>query len=224
MTLRQIVLIVLLYLLASTARPADLVTKTMFKNDGEGFTPVRKNADLQALLKTNPQLDFYEAAALGSTAELKRQLEANPALVSSRTAFGWTPLHMAAFAGNVENAKLLIDRGADIHARAKTRFRNTPLQTALLAGEYDTAKLLLDRGADPLIRQSAGFTPMHEAALLGRIDLMQLLVDHGAEVNSKSDSGQTPLTEATRGKHDDAVAWLKAHGAVDDYKDPEEKR
>jgi uncharacterized protein len=221
MSLREILLAVLIFLLASTSHAANDIEKVMLRNAGEGFTPVRKNAELQTLLKSKPALDFFDTAALGSTADLKRQLDRDPSLISARTKWGWTALHMAAFAGNVDNAKLLIERGASIEDRARTKFRNTPLQVAMLTGEYDTAKLLLDHGADPLARQAVGFTPMHEAALLGRIDLMQLLIDHGAELNSRSDSGQTPLSEATRGKHDEAVAFLRSRGAVDDYKDAE---
>ena len=221
MTLRQVLLAVLIFLLASASRAATDVEKMMFKNDGKGFTPVKANAELQALLKTNPPLDFFETAALGSAADLKRQLDRDSSLITARTTWGWTALHMAAFAGNVENAKLLIERGANIEDRAKTKFRNTPLQVAMLTGEYDTAKLLLDHGADPLSRQARGFTPMHEAALLGRTDLIQLLLDHGAELNSRSDSGQTPLTEAARGKHAEVVSFLKSKGAAEDYKDAE---
>jgi hypothetical protein len=220
MTLRQVLLAVLIFLLASTSYAGD-VQKALFKNDGEGFTRVKDNPELQALLKTSPPLDFFETAALGSTEDVKRQLDRDPSLISARTKWGWTALHMAAFGGNVANARLLIERGANIEDRAKTKFRNTPLQVALLTGEYDTAKLLLDHGADALVRQSAGFTPMHEAASLGRTDLIQLLLDHGAELNSRSDSGRTPLSEAARGKHADTVAFLKTKGAVEDYKDKE---
>jgi len=222
MTLRQILLAVLIFLLASTSHAASDVQTAMFKNDGEGFMRVKDNVALQTLLKANPKLDFFETAALGATADVKRQLDRDPALISARTSWGWTALHMAAFAGNVPNAKLLIERGANIEDRARTKFRNTPLQVALLTGEYDTAKLLLDHGADALVRQSKGFSPMHEAAFLGRVDLLQLLVDHGAELNSRSDSGETPWASAVRGKHDDAAAWLKAKGAVEDYKDAAE--
>jgi len=188
----------------------------LFANDGEGFTPVKQNAKLQELLATHPKLDLHETAAVGTRQELEAMLKADPENVRKRNSFGWTPLHMAAFAGNTENVELLIRRGAEIESRAKTKFRNTPLQVALLTGEYGTAKILLDHGADALNRQAKGFTPMHEAALLGRQDLVQLLLDHGAELNSRSDGGSTPLAEAIRGKHDELAAWLKAKGATID--------
>jgi len=186
----------------------------LFANDGEGFTPVKQNVKLQELLAQHPKLDLFETAAVGTRKDLDAMLKADPEAIRKRTDFGWTPLHMAAYAGNAENVELLISRGAEIESRAKSKFRNTPLQTALLTGEYATAKILLDHGADALVRQAHGFTPLHEAALLGRQDLVQLLLDHGAEINSRSDSGKTPLAEAIRGKHDELAAWMKGKGAV----------
>lgn len=180
--------------------------------NNENFIDPKSNETLQAVLAAKPKLDIYDVAAVGTRDQLEKMLKSNP--VSSRTPFGWTLLHLAAFAGNVPNTRLLIERGADVNDRAKSSFLNTPLQTALLSGQYDTAKILIEHGADVLVRQARGFTPMHEAAILGRQDLVQLLLDHGAELNSRSDSGRTPLSEAIRAKHDDLAAWLKAKGAL----------
>ena len=191
-----------------------IVEVAMFLNDGDGFVRTGSNPTLRAVLAHKPQLDVFAIAALGDLAELGRRLAADASLVHARNHFGWTPLHMAAFAGNVPNARLLLDRGADVNERAKTRFRNTPLLVAMLTGEYDVAKLLLDRGADVLVRQSLGFTAMHEAALLGRNDIIQLLLDHGAEVNSRTDDGRSPLSEAVRGNRAETIELLKSKGAT----------
>jgi hypothetical protein len=180
---------------------------------GEGFLAPQENEILKMVVAAKPKLDLYDAAAVGTGEQVAAMLRANADAVRATNELGWTALHVAAFAGNVETAKVLIDAGADIHLRAKTRFRNTPLQVALLTGQYGTAKLLLDRGADPLDRQAQGFAPIHEAAFLGRADLVQLLLDHGAEVNSRSDDGRTALTEAERGKHEALVKLLREKGA-----------
>lgn len=190
------------------------VERAMFKIENDGFTRVKSNDALKAVLAGKPYLDAYETAALGSAAQLRAFLGDDPSLVNKRNHFGWTALHFAAFAGNVETAKLLLDSGADINARAGSKFRNTPLQAALLTGEYDTAKLLLERGADVLVRQSQGFAPIHLAAESGRIDLVQLLLDHGAELNSRSDDGRTAYSEALRRNHSDVAEFLKSKGAT----------
>lgn len=203
--------------LVAAKRPngASAVIAAMFAipKGGEAFLDPAKNDILHAILERAPKLDIYEIAALGTKADLEKMLRDDPAALKRPNVFGWTLLHLAAFAGNAATAELLIDRGADVSVRALSRFRNTPLQTALLSGQYATAKLLLDHGADPLVRQAKGFTSMHEAALLGRLDLVQLLLDRGAEINSMADNGHTPLAEAIRGHHDELAAWMKSKGA-----------
>jgi len=198
---------------AHSPKGTDVVTIALFINQGGAFLDPAKNEVLHEVLAHKPSLDFFETAALGTSTQFEAMLT-DSATIGSRTSFGWTPLHMAAFGGNTATTELLIKKGAAIESRAKSKFLNTPLQTAMLSGQYATAKILLDHGADALVRQSKGFAPLHEAALIGRTDLVQLLLDHGAEINSVADNGETPLAEAMRGKHDELAAWMKAKGAV----------
>src|SRR5215813_10808088 len=127
------------------------IMAALFHNDGEGFTPPADNQALQALLAQHPALTFLEACGVGDTAEIARQLKRDPKLATTWTEFGWSALHLAAFSGVPGAVQLLLDRGADLQARARSKFKNTPLQTALLTGQLATAKLLLERGADPLV-------------------------------------------------------------------------
>jgi ankyrin repeat protein len=70
-----------------------------------------------------------------------------------------TLLHVAAEYGNLEAATLLLDRGADVNARATVNEAGVGGQTALFhavtqsgAGGLPVAQLLVDRGADLSIR------------------------------------------------------------------------
>ncbi|HSR97087.1 MAG TPA: ankyrin repeat domain-containing protein [Kofleriaceae bacterium] len=188
------------------------IMQTLFHNDGEGFTPPASNKALQALLARKPALNFFEACGVGDTAEIARQLKRDPKLATRWTDFGWSALHLAAFSGVPGAVQLLLDRGAEVNARARSKFKNTPLQAALLAGQLATAKLLLDRGADPLVRQAHGFTPLQEASLVGRRDIVDLLLAAGAEINSRADDGRTAVTEALRGKHPELAEYLRSKG------------
>jgi ankyrin repeat protein len=123
---------------------------------------------------------------------------------------GFSALHLAAFSGDVETARLLLARGAEINARSRSRFKNTPLQVGLLVGQYDMTRFLIERGADVLVRQSKGFAPIHEAAFLGRRDLVQ-----GAEIDARTNDGRTAVTEATRRKHPELAEYLKSTGGSD---------
>jgi uncharacterized protein len=211
--LRPLVIsLVLLGVGATMSADASPITKALFKNEGGGFLAPAKNPELQALLAKRPRLTFFEACGVGDTAEVARQLAGDPKLATTWTEAGWSALHLAAFSGAPEVVQLLLDRGAEVDARARTRFKNTPLQAALLAGQLATAKLLLERGADPLVRQAKGFSPLHEAALLGRRDLVDLLLVAGAEINARANDGRTAVTEAARGKHKQLVDYLIGKG------------
>ena len=59
---------------------------------------------------------------------------------------GITPLHQFARKCDVENAKIFIDHGADLHARDED-IRSTPLGWAAKFGKLPMVELLLERGS-----------------------------------------------------------------------------
>lgn len=189
--------------------------RALFANSGRGFMNPRENEALASLLKTQPQLDFFETCAVGTAEQVAALLRADPKAIEAWHSLGWTGLHFAAFGGNLPAMKLLIDRGAALNARARNRFGNTPLQAALLTGQYDAAKLLIEHGADVNLRQTGGFVALHEAALTGRKDLVDLLLAHGAEIAARANDGRNAVSEAERGKHKELVAYLRSKGGVD---------
>jgi ankyrin len=103
--------------------------------------------------------------------------------LAARTRQGFSALHFAARAGDLESVKLLLAAGVDINIQTQTADagkRNdvsvslgiaksngtsgyTPLLIAVMRGQIDVAMYLLDQGADPNIL-AAGFTPLHWAS------------------------------------------------------------
>lgn len=60
---------------------------------------------------------------------------------------GMTELHWAAYFGEIETAKCLIDNGADLEVRDRRRSW-TPLFYAVSKGNLEMVKFLVDSGAD----------------------------------------------------------------------------
>jgi hypothetical protein len=207
----------MLMMIAASPKPElSPVLQALFAHEpGTELRDAKTNPALKEVLAKKPKLDFYETAAVGNARDLDALLKTDPALRDRFHPLGWNALHLASFAGNVENVKLLLDRGADVHVRAKTKFQNTPLLISLLTGQRETAQLLLERGASALERQALGFSPLHEAALLGRADLVELLLAHGAELEARTNDGRTPLTEALRAKQHATAELLRSKGAVE---------
>lgn len=111
---------------------------------------------------------------------------------SPRTLFA-TSLMRAAYSGDVELVRLLIEYGADPF------IRNTDNEGALLAASgyawidgyskgrsteerLETIKLLVELGADVNWACDHGITPLMMAANFGEVELIQYLVDQGADL------------------------------------------
>ena len=89
-----------------------------------------------------------------------------------------TALHAAAASRQLEIARLLIERGADVNARQQAEF--TPLHEAAASGQLEFAELLLTHGADVKAKSDAGKTPLALALDAGRTEMATLLRKHGA--------------------------------------------
>ena len=80
---------------------------------------------------------------------------------------GRTPLFIACQEGQIDAARLLLDKGAEVD-RARTDGA-TPLFIACENGHVDVARLLLDKGAAvDWVRDSDDATPLYIACANGR--------------------------------------------------------
>jgi ankyrin repeat protein len=136
---------------------------------------------------------WMDTALFGTAAELKVQLDhgLDP---NSKTADGTTLLMMTAH--DAVKVKLLIDRGADVRAKAKTDY-TALIVAATYFGSSESAKLLLAHGAEAQPGAGVKFdaSPIALAAMTGDAENIALLLAKGADANSKiSLLGQFPST------------------------------
>ncbi len=139
------------------------------------------------LLAGDPELDVFEAAAVGRTDRLRTLLDEDPARANAFGDDGFHPLGLACFFGHVEAARLLLERGADVNALS----RNEHIQTAAIhaaaaaegtdeATRYELVELALEHGADPDLPQGGGFRAIDAARQNGDRRVESLLLEHGA--------------------------------------------
>jgi uncharacterized protein len=140
-------------------------------------------------------LGFFEAAVVGEAAVVRRQL-GQGAEVEDRGSDGYTALHLAAYFGRLEVARLLLEHGADPNAVAHNDSRVTPLHSAVSARHRDLAGLLLALGASANTVQKGGWTPLHAAARNGDEAIVDLLLLRGADPSRPADDGLTPIDMA----------------------------
>ena len=164
----------------------------------------------QLLAEHVPTMTIHEAAALGDLPTL-RVLSRWRDTLTSYSADGWTPLHLAAAFGGDDAVQFLLEQGADVHQRSRNALNNQPLHACVaISKSTHAAKLLLDHGADVNATQHGGFTPLHAAAFSGELALVRLLVDSGAALDPKTNDGQTALDLAREKGHDEVVKLIEA--------------
>jgi ankyrin repeat protein len=174
--------------------------------DAEGFPPLFWAVDRRNM-EWNPGFPWAQTAdplplirqLLDAGADVNALIDNRP---ESRRNFGGSPrikfatsLMRAAYSGDVELVKLLLDHGAD------PLIRNSDNETALLAasgyGWIDgysqgrsneerlaTMRLLVERGADVNWACDHGITPLMVAANFGDTEMIQYLVDKGADLSA----------------------------------------
>lgn len=99
---------------------------------------------------------------------------------------GFTPLLFAARHGRVENARLLLDAGADVNEVSPPG--ESALVIASFSDQGDVAAFLVERGAD-LDHAGAGYAALHTAVVRGDLELVRTLCAHGADPNIRLTNG-----------------------------------
>lgn len=107
----------------------------------------------------------------------------SPALdVNAHNASGESPLMMAALRGNLDMARVLLERGAKVHQDGWS-----PLHYAATGPEPKVVALLLDRGAPIDALSPNKTTPLMMAAGYGAEASVDLLLSRGADKRARND-------------------------------------
>jgi uncharacterized protein len=165
---------------------------------------------MDAILAADPEIDAFEAAALGRLDRLDAALLADPDLARGYSPDGFTALHLAAFFGKPEAVRRLLDAGAPVDAYTRNDFANQALHAAAAGRHVEICRALLAAGADVNATQHGGFTPLHEAAQHGDDEMVELFLSAGADPTVSVDDGGTPADLAEAAGHHDVAERLRA--------------
>jgi ankyrin repeat protein len=94
------------------------------------------------------------------------------ASVNARDAEGATPLHKAAYTGQLTCLELLLERGADLSIQDKEG--SSPAHKAAYSNRTECLTALLKRGAEVDNRDYDSGTPLHNAAFGGHMESLEV--------------------------------------------------
>lgn len=146
-----------------------------------------------------PTVDIWTAAEEGDIDAIRQHVISGTDINETYIWFGnpcsgGTPLHVAVLAGQMEAAKLLLEQGANINAKADDEHGGTPLHWAAATGRKDLATLLIDAGANVNAVDNNGYTPLdatnYKAEQVGarKHEIAEHLKEHGGKTRSGRNS------------------------------------
>jgi len=133
-----------------------------------------------------------------------------------------TPLHSAAYYGQIDAVRLLLKHNADVTPQDDIGW--TALHYPGDIHDYckglnvsqqlaEITRLLLEHGADVDARSLIGWTPLQVAALRGNVAVARVLLEHGANVDEEDNRGRTPFQYALEQRQNKIIELLSEHGA-----------
>ncbi|HMF00853.1 MAG TPA: ankyrin repeat domain-containing protein [Terriglobia bacterium] len=155
---------------------------------------------------------------------------------------GLTALTLAGREGDIESARLLLDKGANVNQ--VTEYGWSPLLTATNNRHYKLAEYLVERGADVNLANKGNWTPVYLATDnrnieggdfpvpkpdIDHLDYIKFLLEHGADPNARArdntltrtiftmqwflESGATPFVRGAQSSDIELLKLLLKYGA-----------
>jgi ankyrin repeat protein len=168
-----------------------------------------------ALIARGARVSAHAAARLGMLDALVQLLDADPSLVHARGGDGQTPLHVAA---NVEIARELVQRGADIDA-LDIDHESTPAQY-MVRDRQDVARWLVTRGCrtDILMAAALGALELAQKHLIARPESLRTRVSsEWFPMQDKRAGGTIYIWTLGQGASPHSVARTFGHNDIYEY-------
>jgi ankyrin repeat protein len=134
------------------------------------------------------------------------------------------PLVKSIAEGRLDDAKQLLEKGADVNAAnsdGTTALMQAAEGTAYLPNNGPTVTMLLAKGANVDAQDKRGRTALYRAAAEGQDEVLRILVGQKANLNKKADDGSTALFETVNFGKMPALKILLESGAEADVADKE---
>uniref|UniRef100_A0A8D8Q1Z5 Ankyrin-2 n=1 Tax=Cacopsylla melanoneura TaxID=428564 RepID=A0A8D8Q1Z5_9HEMI len=186
-----------------------------------------KDAEVKAILASRPnavrERDRTRKTVLHYCAEntslscAEAILEVAPDLIEAADEDGYTPLHLAAIAGNVPLIHTLLAHRANVNSQDNEG--HSVVHWATVCGEVEALETVLSAGAEPSTPDIHGGYPIHYASqMCGHasemgLAVLKVLLHHNVDVNVVDKDGRQPILWAASAGSSDAILALVKAGA-----------
>ncbi|XP_037957822.1 DNA-binding protein RFXANK [Teleopsis dalmanni] len=144
-------------------------------------------------------LSFHERAGQGEITEEQVNVEIEKqrlagANIDFKDAYGFTPLHWAAYYGQLLAVQLLTNAGANVNSEAPDMV--TPLLLAASGGHHEVVRFLLERGAKRGHMDIMGNTALMYAAAGNHPHTCNEILSRDPDMTASNENGDTAYTLA----------------------------
>ncbi len=187
----------------SETKPENEPQKSGSEQTAQQSASPKKSANIKV---SNDPEAFVEAARLNDTALVEKFI-ASGADVNSKNKSGVYSLHWAAWNGNLEMVKKLIEKHAYVDVMDGYR-DETPLSWAAKKGHLEVVKFLVEKGASVNNSDRYKETALMDAARYGHDEMVRFLLYNNAKINDVTVDGISALMFASMNGHEKVVKTL----------------
>ncbi|XP_062595086.1 putative ankyrin repeat protein RF_0381 [Saccostrea cucullata] len=167
---------------------------------------MEKGMDIKTL-SNNGKSILHRACLCGKFEVCEYLVENYPHLLDVKDKSSYTVLHDAAWGGNVQIVKLLIEKKMDINALQGGG--ETILRQCCRSGKKEMCEYLVNHFPDLLEkRDNNGWTALHSACWGGSVEIVSFLIEKGMDFNALSNDGKTILHRACLNGKFEICAYL----------------
>jgi ankyrin repeat protein len=161
---------------------------------------------------------LFASATRGNIDDLDYILSSIPSessnlLYSRRPSDGWSILHIAAYYGQVNYMRHLIEKYKYDPNLPKTNMGGIAIHKAAVGGQLKACEYLVSAGSEPDSTNERNWTPFLECAIHGHLECAKFLLSKGARINIQDTYGKSSLHYAAQNGNLDYVDYLMKNGA-----------
>ena len=154
------------------------------------------------------QETIFEIARSGTIEQLNYIIQKDSNCVNYIDKNGFSPLILACYKGNIEIAKLLIDKVQDVNYQS---IEGTALMAAVMRNNLELINLLLNNNANINLSNANGVNALMLAIQFKRTEIIKIFLEKNPNLALKDNDGKTAFEYATNTSDQEIIKLLKKY-------------